>query len=121
MSSLLSLTSNKAFNIACEGYRGGFGKEPGAGAEILHSFYGVAGLSLMEHYAGRPWFAEVDDSTSQMRDDVSESCITDSTSSDPFEWKLRAVDVALGITCRASGIKAWTPMYDFEDYLSDGQ
>jgi prenyltransferase beta subunit len=39
-------TNNVGFIALCEGNKAGFGKEPGAGAEILHSFYACAGLSL---------------------------------------------------------------------------
>lgn len=214
-----------AFNIACEGPRGGFGKEPGAGAEILHSFYGVAGLSLMEHEAGsnvrqiyearegnnekkeqeRRYSSQrsmeeavtrstrehaieedslcqdsVDDGMvrcsvkTRMKDDTDVDVsvshvmksnhvgvdknkknaadmdhgtsasgvhITDTSDNktgkdvrrdrDPNcmdahldnggigigkgEWSLRALDVALGITRRASGIAAWIPMFDMEN------
>jgi len=38
---------NREFNLLCQTSRGGFGKVVGAHPDLLHSYYGVCGLSLM--------------------------------------------------------------------------
>jgi len=38
---------NRAFNFVAQGKHGGFAKIPGAHADILHSYMGLAGLALM--------------------------------------------------------------------------
>ena len=38
---------NRAFNLGCQGKVGGFGKQHGSQADILHSYMGLSGLSLM--------------------------------------------------------------------------
>ncbi len=39
--------TNRAFNLKCQTEYGGFGKHPGLLPDILHSYFGVCGMSLM--------------------------------------------------------------------------
>lgn len=38
---------NREFNLSCRSPIGGFGKHPGKSPDILHSYFGLCGLSLM--------------------------------------------------------------------------
>ena len=62
---------------------GGFAKEPEAVAEILHTFYGLAGLSLMSQCVSYPTHSAI----------VPEN----------MQFSLNRIDSILGITLRAGG------------------
>jgi geranylgeranyl transferase type-1 subunit beta len=42
-----NVSGNRAFNFSCQTLRGGFGKHPDCHPDILHSYFGLAGLSFM--------------------------------------------------------------------------
>lgn len=77
-------TSNAAFLHECQSMtNGGFAKEPEAVAEILHTFYGLAGLSLMGQCVSYPTHTAI----------VPEN----------MQFSLNRIDSILGITLRAGG------------------
>lgn len=56
MAAQMRHAENAAFNMSCEGAHGGFGKHADSRADIMHSYMGLAGLSL----AGAPGLAPLD-------------------------------------------------------------
>lgn len=97
---------NSFFIQYCENTsRGGFGKNEDAQSEILHTFYAIAGTSLMKTY----------DDTQQELKEKNEN-VNEETK--PSKWdSIQTLDSVIGITQRASGFT--TPYQSFYKLFSE--
>lgn len=96
---LLTPGANREFVLRCVDARGGFGRDPLAQAEILHTFYGTAGLALMqeEEEEEREGSGEAVDKGEE-RKEREGACAAEQKQRDfePLHW-------SLGISRRAAG------------------
>lgn len=93
---------NARFNLRCMSAKtGGFAKEPDTVAEILHSFYSVAGLSLVNDAIAK----RNDDNNNTARAEQQQQKDKEEQSGNLVLPVLRELDPAFGISVRALGGK----------------